>query len=192
MKYTGIAEVSHALTEMLQQNMIPDVVKSAEQIGLCSPSEKGDFTVMIWLYDIRENEELRSHAMAAIDSTKQKYPSSYVNLYYMITACSGGDVKYQAGEEQQILGKLLQVLQDHAVFERLSGNKEDTGAELICSIGLLNLSMEEKMRVFHAPGMGYKTSLFYEVGPIEIESEKTRQVQRVVDIRFDVEEPEKR
>ena len=36
--------------------------------------------------------------------------------------------------------------------------------------------------------MEYKTSLFYEMGPIEIESERVRETSRVVDVRFGVEE----
>lgn len=179
MKHTGIAEAGAALEELLRQQLVPSVVKSADQIGRCSPGEKSDLAVSIWLYDIRECEELRNHSMVTIDAARQRYPASCVMLYYMITAYSGGDIRYRAAEEQLILGKIIQVLKDHPV---LGDAKERYTAEP------LNLSMEEKMRIFNAPGAGYQTSLFYELGPIEIESEQTKDTKRVVSLTFGLQE----
>lgn len=191
MKYTGIAETGGALAELLKSHLVPEVIKSPEQIGLCSPSDKGDCSVGIWLYDIRECEELRTHSMIPIDSTRQKYPSCFVNLFYMITAYSSGDIRYRAKEEQYVLGKILQTLRDYAVIGESSEMGEDTESSLPCQIIMQNLSMEDKMRIFNVQGQSYKTSLFYEVGPVEIESEKARRVTRVVDVQFDMKEKEK-
>ena len=83
------------------------------------------------------------------------------------------------GQRRNILGKILQVLKDHATVGE---------AALPCSIVLQNLSMEEKMRIFNVPQRGYQTSLFYEMGPIEIESEKERQITRVTELQFGVRE----
>ncbi len=164
--------------------MAPEVVKSPRQIGLCHPAAKGDYRVGIWLYDIRECEELKNHSMISIDSVRQRYASCYVNLFYMITPYAGGDVRYQAKEEQGMLGKVIQILNDHAVPEEFLRGDESA----CCTITLQNLPMEEKLRIFNVPNMEYKTSLFYEMGPIEIESERVRETSRVVDVRFGVEE----
>lgn len=179
MKYTGIAESANMLAEILRAEMVPGVVSARDKIALCSPSDRGDCSVGIWLYDIRECDELRSHSMVTMDAVRQKYPSSFVDLFFMITAYAGGDLPHRAKEEQCILGKILQVLKDHATVGENA---------LPCSIVLQNLSMEEKMRIFNVPQRGYQTSLFYEMGPIEIESEKERQVTRVTELQFGVRE----
>ncbi len=185
MNYTGIARAGEALAEVLRASMVPEVVKHGEQIGLCAPQDKGDFSVGIWLYDIRECGQMNTHEMVTIDSERQKYPSVYVNLYYMITAYSAGDLKYRAMEEALMLGKIIQTLSDTAVIDIA---KETENAEPACQIILLELTTEEKMRICHVPDGAYKTSLFYEVGPVELASEKRRKVRRVVDMAYEVKE----
>lgn len=169
--------------------MVPETVRNPEQIGLCEPQEPGDFTVGVWLYDIQECMQLNSHEMVTIDSGRQKYPSVYVNLYYMITVRSAGDVRYRAQEEALMLGKIIQTMKDAAVVE-LSREEDTDGSEPVCQIVLQNLTMEEKQRIYHVPNGCYKTSLCYEVGPIEISSEKERSVRRVAELSYTIKEKE--
>lgn len=182
MSYTRIAEAGNALVELLRQHLAPEVVKRPEKIGLLHPSDRGDYKVGVWLYDICECGELQSHTMITIDSRRQKYPSCYIRLFYMITAYSGSDVRYRAAEEQEILGKIIQVLREHSVLEGLCGMGED----MRCSLSLQNLPMEDKTRIFNVPNQAYRTSLFYEMGPVEIESERLREVTRVVDTQYEI------
>ncbi len=186
MKYTGIARAGGMLVSVLQKGLVPEMIAEPGLIGLCTPQEKGDFVLGVWLYDIRECMQLNRHEMVAVDDRRQRYPSVYVNLFYMITPYSCGDVKYRAEEEALMFGKILQTLKDAAVLE-LSGLEDADGGEPVCQIVLQNLSMEEKQRIYPAQG-GYKASLFYEVGPLEISSEKERSVRRVVDISYDIGE----
>lgn len=192
MRHTAIAETGNALAELLRTYMVPEVIMNPDHIGLCSPAEKGDLEVGIYLYDVRENEEVRSHSMIIVDSSRQKYPSSFLNLYYMITAYSNGDIKYRSEEEHKILGKIVQVYRDHAVLEQMIQGTGTPDGETIPTIELLNLNLEDKMRIWSVPNTAYKTSLFYKVGPVEIESEKTKDAQRVVDITFTVEHEDRR
>lgn len=189
MRYTGIARTGEKLVALLQKAMVPELLANPGMIGLCGPWEKGDFAVGVWLYDIQECVQLNVHEMVTIDSSRQKYPSIYVNLYYMITPYSAGDVRYRAEEEARLLGKILQTMKDGAVLD-LSGETDLHGMEPACQIVLLHLDMEEKQRIYHAPDGCYRTSLFYEVGPIEISSEKERQVRRVVDVSYTIKEAE--
>ena len=192
MRHTAIAEAGNALIELFRTYMVPEVIMNPEHIGLCSPADKGDLALGVSLYDIRECEEIRSHAMVMVDPVRQKYPPSYLNLYYMITAYSNGDIKYRSEEEYRILGKAVQVLRDHAVFDRMIVAGGSPEGETIPTIEILNLSIEDKMRLWTVPNTAYKTSLFYKMGPIEIESEKTKDTQRVLDLTFSVEEHNKR
>lgn len=190
MRYTGIAQVSALLVEVLRSHMVPEIVRQPDQIGLCEPQETGDFMVGVWLYDIQECMQLNRHEMVTIDSRRQKYPSVYVNLHYMITARSVSDLKYRADEEVRMLGKILQTMKDTAVLE-LSGLEGADGGEPVCQINLKNLPMEEKQRIYHVPDGCYKTSLFYEVGPVEIASEKERSVRRVTELLYTLDEKER-
>jgi hypothetical protein len=50
------------------------------------------------------------------------------------------------------------------------------------------MSVEDKMKLWNVPNKAYKLSLFYKVAPVELESAKSRGVQRVVDMDITVKE----
>ena len=64
-KYTSIAEVGMAIVRLLRKELVPDTLQNPDAIGLCSPTDRGDYMVGIHLYDIRESEELRVNTMIA-------------------------------------------------------------------------------------------------------------------------------
>ena len=64
-KSTSVAEVGTAIVKLLQRELIPDTLQNPDAIGLCSPTDRGDYIVGICLYDIRESEELRVNTMIA-------------------------------------------------------------------------------------------------------------------------------
>lgn len=186
MKSTAIADVGNALVQLLKIQMVPESLQNPDHIGLCSPVERGDFEIGIHLYDIRENKEVRSHDMVTVDTLRQKFPPVYLSLYYMVTAYSNGDIKYRSEEEQRLLGRIVQVLRDSAVFGEGVLNQDGRDPEPV--IEMLSLPLEEKMRIWSTPNTAYKTSLFYRVGPVAVESTRSREVRRVTDITFTVKE----
>lgn len=192
MQYTVIAKTGAMLVDIIRKALVPDLVKYDEQIGLCSPSDKGDCAVGVFLYDIAECSELKTHTMVTLDSQWQRYPSAYFNLYYMITAYSNSDIKYKAQEEAILLGKVLQCLMDTSVIDWAQAADEDAENDLPTQITLLPLTMEEKCRIFPIQNRSFQPSLFYEVGPVALASEKTRVVKRVVDAAYSVTEKEHR
>ncbi len=187
MNETGIAWTAAAFVELLRKKIVPSAVRSPEQIGLCHPAERGDLGVTVWVYDIRECEELRSHTMRSIDGNRQRYPSCFVNLYCMITAYSPGDARYRSAEEQKILEKIIQIFNDYGAIDMDLESGKSAGRGPACTISMLNLSIEEKLRIYGNTEQGYHTSLFYEIGPVEIKSERIRQTTRVTHVIFDVE-----
>ena len=189
MKYTAIAEVGNALVRLLKSQMVPETLQNPDHIGLCSPADRGDFEVGIYLYDVRESEDVRSHEMGEISVSRQKYPPAHLSLYYMITAYSNGDVKYRSEEEQRLLGRVIQVLHDYAVMD--GGILPAAQGEILPVVEMQPLTLEEKMRVWTVPNTAYKTSLFYKVGPVEVESTRSKDSKRVTDISFLVQEERK-
>ncbi|MCC8151034.1 MAG: DUF4255 domain-containing protein [Lachnospiraceae bacterium] len=182
--YTSIANMAQELLRRLSDALVPDLVGSRDLIGLCAPEDHGDYTVGIWLYDVRENTDVQLHDMISAGQNAQRYPSAYLTLRFMITLFLQSDLKYRSAQEQQILGRIIQALRDQATVEaeEVLTSGEATGPDI--RIRMMNLSMEEKIRLWTVPNTAYRPSLFYEIGPVEIQSERKRDVKRVRDIRY--------
>lgn len=182
-KFTAIADTSQCLLELLQKELIPDVLKSPNEIGMSSPGEKGEVSLALFLYDIQESEELHQRQMVNTHIYRQQYPPIFLNLYYMITAYSAGDLKYRMVQEERILGGVIQLFHDNPLI-RTSRIQENGGLDL--HLQLLKLSVDEKIRIWNCPGIPYKLSLFYRVSPIVIESGKERRITRVTEMDLTV------
>lgn len=183
-----MADIGNAIVQLLRDNLVPGIIISTENIGLCTPSDKGDIVLGISLYDVKENKDIIPTGMSAKGVKQLKYPSAFYELYYMITAYSASDIKFRAAEDQKILGKVLQVLKDHPTFTAEQLGSELTNSQYAPKIELLHLENDEKMKLWHVPDMPYKLSLFYKVYPVEIESDRVKEVTRVVDVDFTVQE----
>ena len=168
--------------------MVPDVILNPENIGLYNPEEKGDFMLGLYLYDIRESEEYRDSSRVSVDITRQKYPSTYLSLCYMMTAYSNGDIKLRAAEEHKILGKAMQVLADYSILDSITLQPMEKPTGRFVQIEFQSLSIEDKMRLWTVPNKAYRLSCFFKVGPVELESAKTKTVSRVVSLDVAVKE----
>lgn len=186
--YTRIADVGNALTTILRKDLVPEIIRSEDLIGLCSPSDKGDVSLGIYLYDIRQSEGVQSHDMIALSANRQKYPSSYYTLYYMLTAYSNSDLKFRSEEEQKILGRVLQILNDNKVLDAKTLEIKEELGSMDLRIESLSLNSDEKLKLWNMPSVPYRLSVFYKIYPIEIESTKIRNIRRVTEVDFAVKE----
>ena len=185
-KHSILMETGNAVVKRLKENLIPEFLPNDNAVGLCSPGEKGDFTVGVFLYDIRESEDVRISGMLNQKLDRQQDPPVHLNLYYMITVYSDSDVKFRAQEEHRLLGKIVQIMHDNNVIPaaELGGNLIGTDIH----VEFQNLSLEEKMRLWNVPDAQYRPSLFYKVSPIEVESTRSRPVSRVSEVVFEIGE----
>ena len=181
MGFGSISEVGNEIVSILNRELIPDVILHNGSIGLCSPDDHGDFVVGIYLYDINVNEDIAASGMINTGAREQTYPSSFLTLHYMITAYSSGDLKFRAGEDHRILGRVVQTLSDHAVLGRTSALY---GEPMKTRIEMERIEPYEKIRLWTFPNEPYRLTLFYRVMPVEITSARTKPVTRVTDIRF--------
>lgn len=188
MTYTIIADVSSAIVNLLRDHMVPDLILNADSIGLCSPDEKSDFVVGINLYDIQESEEVMPVGMKNNGIASQNYPSMFLNLYYIITVYSISDIKFKLAEEQKIMGRIMQIIHDTPIITEGMLGDGATGNIYKIKMDLQKIDRYEKVRLWNYPNVPYKLSLFYKVYPIEIPSVKTKEVRRVMDVDFTVEE----
>ena len=184
-RYTMIADVGEKLVSILQRELVPAVLPNPNEVGLCSPEDHGDISLGLFLYDVKESEEVRQQGAAVIKKEKLMKPPIYLNLYYMITAYSGGDIRYKLTQEQRILGKVMQTFYDYPMIPLEEVDKEAVnGMDL--RIQMQKISIDEKSRIWNSPNVGNKLSLFYKVSPVAIESELTSDMTRVTDLDITV------
>ena len=185
-RYTVIADISEKIVSLLCDGMVPELIPDKNGIGLCGPDEKGDFSVGIYLYDIEENNDFKRSGMINYSYDQQKFPPVVLSLYYMITAYSTSDIKFRAVQEQRILGRVMQILADNSIINGEDFGNDTMGADI--RIELLNLSTEEKMKLWNDTTKPYKTSLCYRVTPIELESTKARRISRVTEFTVELKD----
>ncbi len=185
--YKVIADVGNGLLKMLRSNLVPNLINTANGILLASPQDRGDAQLSIYLYDIEENLELRNLDLLNIDASTKRKPPIYLNLYYMVTAYSSSDVKYKAMEEQKILGAVVQTFYDNGRIEPAFLNAPAPGKKDCIDIALMHMPFETKQKCWNVQELGYKTSLFYKVSPVPIDSGKGIKITRVVDAEMEVE-----
>jgi hypothetical protein len=106
----------------------------------------------------------------------------------MISAFSKADEKHRSGEDQRILGGVIQSLSDHAVLSADTLTPVERSSGMDVRIQMLALETEDQQRIWAVPNQAYRTSLFYRVGPVVLESARTRSVQRVVDLDLTAKE----
>lgn len=186
--YTVIAETGNALVRLLRQELVPEIIQNADAIGLATPADKGDLVLCIHMYDVSESEEYRQSGMVSDGVSRQKYPPVHLTISYMITAFSASDVKFRSEEEQRIMGRVIQVLRDYSVLNpetmEFTAGRGREGIRL----EMRKMELEEKQKLWNFPNLAVKPSLYYRVGPIPLESARTKEIQRVGSVEFRVEE----
>ena len=185
-QYTAIAEVSQSIIKLLRKELFPDIIKKYEQIALSSPSNSGDVKVGLHLYEIKENSDFIQRNMISAGENILKFPPQSLTLFYLLTVYSNADKNSKAIDEQRILGKVMQILNDHPVFEKddLLGSigDEDESFEIIRE----NLSFEDKVKLWQFPNIPYQLSMVYKVQPVMIESTRIKEVKRVKDVSINI------
>ena len=184
MSYTSIAEVGELIVSVLREALVPDLVMNENLIALASPDQRDELAVTVYLYDINECREVGNGGMRSIGDGKLAYPKSYLTLHYMITAYSDSDIKFKAVQEQKILGKIYQVLRDLPTIpiSRIKNTIDtvDYGIKVFCE----DIPMEQKMRLWPANNKAYKTSLFFCANPVGVDTTKTRDIKRVLEVDY--------
>lgn len=176
--YTAIARISENMMKNMQRQLVPELIRFPGEVALCSPEQRDNARLGIFLYDIQESDTIRSQTMVNLSDDMQQYPAIYMTLYYMITAYSDGDIRFRAIQDERILGKVIQYFHDHPAAL-------PTGME--ARIELQRISTEDKIKLWTFPGQPYRASLFYKVSPVPIDSALTREVTRVRRKEFRVE-----
>lgn len=187
--YTIIADIGDLLVNLLREHMVPELITNVDAIGQCSPTEKENFSLGLYLYDVHESGELRRSGMQSSGIYYQSFPPMYVELCYMLTAYSISDAKFHALEEQRILGKAMQLLHDHPTILLDSMTFGTNSGKDAVRIEMQQMDVADKMKLWNFPDIPYRLSLFYRVFPVPIDSTRKVAIRRVKEIALSVQEP---
>ena len=170
--YMEVHEAGNTFLELLRTQLYPEILESPEHIDLRHPTQAEGLLLGVHLYDIQENGENRQTDMQPSDLTHQRFPPLSLTLNYMITAYT---------TPQLLIPHIMGILYDHPVL------KPSAEAEEIY-IHLLNLTTDEKMRLWNYPDLPYHLSLFYSLSPVFLNSSRLIKISRVVSTEFTVKD----
>ncbi len=161
--YNVIGDTGRTIIKLLRENMIPDPIPKPELIELCSPAETGDFRLTLYLYSVKENGEFRNSGLVRNSELS-------LSLFYLMTAYSAAEIKSRAYEENYMLGKAMQVMDNHGIVKgsALLGTLAEN-AETV-KINFHPLSTDEMSKLWIFPNVPYKLSVAYMVGPVTLDS----------------------
>ncbi len=180
MKYTAIAQVSRQIVELLREELTPDLLRKGDAVGLCSPDNKGDFSLGVYLYSVEQSEQARISGRINQSLFTEKYPPLVLDLFYMITPYLKSDVKFLSEEEQTLLGRVLQIINDHSVLVQ----EEDE----IVTLELCNPTLEEREKIWNTPSQPYRVSAFVTARAVIVESARSKEISRVREFVVDTDQ----
>jgi hypothetical protein len=177
-QYTVIADVGMTLLQLLRDNMVSEPILQPEFIGLSHPNDKGDLSLSLFLYQVKESAD-RQTQMVTRGHNALQFPPMTVELFYLLTAHSAAELQTRSLDEHRILGRALQVIYDNAILQgsALQGSLADTNEEL--RIVMETLPLDTLISLF--PNIPYKLSVCFSVGPVYIDSTRVKATKRVVE-----------
>jgi hypothetical protein len=189
--YTAIADVSETLRALLRDRFAAreDVFSmDGDAVALVAPDEvdaDSETRLSLSLYRIEENASLKNseRANTTRDPTVSQDPPLALDLYYLVTAYSGGtgDGTAATVDQQRVLGLAMQTLHDNAVLsgEDLAGSLDP---DLELQISLVNASVDELSGLWSTvPDAAFQPSAVYHVGPVLIDSRQRDEAVPVTD-----------
>ena len=185
--YTIISDVSNYIVKVLREKMCPEPIPSPNNIEVSSPADQDvDYILGLYLYDIREEENVARGPMLQKGRIQLKVPPRPYGLYYMVFINGGGQMGLKAPDIQKIMGRVTQIVNDN---ESVSPNQLqswlDTQEPPIV-LSQAKISLEEKVRVWQAINKPYQISLFYKAAPVFMSSEIVIDTPRVAEAQFGV------
>ena len=184
-RYSIISDVSNYIVKLLKDNLSPEPMLSSQTIELVSPADNNaDYTLGIFMYDIKENYEHMQVNMIPIENNKLRRPPQSLSLYYMIYVNASAQVSIKSIDTQKILARVQQVLYDHptVIVNELQSGLETKEADIrIISSKLL---YDEKTRIWSALNKPCQLALYYTVSPIMLSSDVIVSNKRVKSIHY--------
>ncbi|MBP0979348.1 MAG: DUF4255 domain-containing protein [Oscillospiraceae bacterium] len=184
-RYSIISDVSNYIVKLLKDNLSPEPMLSSQTIELVSPADNNaDYTLGVFMYDIRDNPDFPQVNMISIDNNRRRRPAQSLMLYYMIFVNASAQVSIKSVDIQKILAKVQQVLYDNSEIEI---TKLQTGLETRepnIKIVSSKLLYDEKTKIWTALNKPCQLALYYTVSPVMLSSDVVVEDKRVKTIYY--------
>ena len=170
--YTVVKAVSDTLLQILKDGITnnPDLQLNGVQIDLRSPKEMRQANnvsgVSLWLYRITRDPDLLNERPERISPTQIRRAPLPVHLYYLVTP-----LVVDAGDRQTLIGRVLQLLNDHTILRGSDLQDSLLGANDEFRVTLETLTLEELTRIWFSLSEPYDLSVSYEVQVVRIDSD---------------------
>ncbi len=172
-EYTVIDDVEDTLKRSLESGL-KKLIKDPVEVLIESQNEVKDDAkniVSLFLYQIVENNFMKNEELQRVDNDKLQNPPLALDLMYLVTTY-GKDRKL-------ILGAVMQILYDNAVFKGKILNKNLVGKDEI-KIFFNPLSLDDLTKIWGAfKNVPYRLSVSYMISPVRIESATPMDITRV-------------
>ena len=181
--FTVLSAVSKALRSVLWEAIsgelsLQTVVPSESAIVFLNPTitaRDSANRLSIWMYQVTENEYLKNTPPVRVGPRHAlSQPPLPVVLHFLVTPF--GDTSEAS---LLLLGKVMEVLYDNAIIVMRDSN-DQVFEEL--RITMSRLTLEELSRVWEALIEPYRLSVCYEVRVMHIDSHRSIESARVVDL----------
>src|SRR5262249_41969049 len=151
-------------------------------IDLVSPPEMhvaaNSAAISLWLYRIARNADSLNNAPERAAPNRVSRESLPLDLHYLVTP-----VTTDPEAKQALLGRVLQVLNDHAILRGADLQDSLNGSSVELRVILESLALEEIARVWDALTEAYQLSVSYMVQVVTIESDLEPVERRPVVLR---------
>ncbi len=200
-----ITETGKLLTQEVRRILEQEFDIPRERVGMGMPGEDGRLSLCIFMYDIRKNLDMHTEQYKAVGREQLRYPSNYYDIFYMLVPYAAGDARYQMEEIARIIDILLKHLGDVSYLEVerqplqeqstapstdrvVSPSRSDAPSTDRVAFQFDNPDFDEKVKIWNSINQPLCPSLFCRVGPVEVESGRTRGIKRVEEVNLQVEE----
>jgi hypothetical protein len=155
----------HAITDNVTDPQLKNV-----PIDLRSPKEMREANnalgVSLWLYQVTRDPDLQNHPPQRVSSFQTRNQPLPLYLHYLITP-----IRDNEEDEQVLLGRVLQVFNDHGRLQPSDLPDPLNREELEYRLTFEMHSLEELTRVWHALEEPYRLSVTYTVQVVRIDSD---------------------
>jgi hypothetical protein len=170
--YTVVKALSDTLLQILKDGITnnPDPQLNGVPIDLRSPKEMRQANnatgVSLWLYRITRDPDLLNDRPERISPTQIRRTPLPIHLYYLVTP-----LVVNPGDRQTLIGRVLQLLNDHAIIRGADLQNSLVGANDEFRVTLETLTLEELTRVWYSLSEPYDLSVSYEIQVVRIDSD---------------------
>ncbi len=164
-----IQDMGETLIQILRSGISGGVV-APDDILVATPDEFEEFsspmrpTITVFLYRVAVSPEMRNGPRRRLPDGRTTRPLLPLELSYLITPWAT-----ETSDEYQIVGRILQILYDHAELGAAELQGSSWGADDSVQLVLESLAIDDHFRIWETTNLPYRLSLPYLARVIGIE-----------------------